>query len=200
MWRYFARTRSERRETNDSHLFVDRAFGGMKYASFAGYWSRWGFSVLPLATASAGTICEPHRLDSCNINGGIFAVEVIHPAGTGVIDSFVRVQKKGTEQGYNTTYRKVQSTRRKTRIYARHPAVGGGHHIIGGIPYATVLLDINEPHQEQGDHHARISWSCSRRTCPSEPATPGFQIRRRAACRARRRSTTWIPTGTTWCS
>ena len=105
-----------------------------------------GFSVLPLATASAGTICDLTVLDSCTINGGIFAVEVIHPAGTGVIDSFVRVQQKGTEQGYNTTYRKVQFNEKKDPNFTRDLLLSEvGTTIIGGIPYATFFLDINEP-------------------------------------------------------
>ena len=45
---------------------------------------------------------------TCTIGDGIFSVYEARPSGIGVIDSFVRVQNKITEQGYNTSYRDVQ--------------------------------------------------------------------------------------------
>src|SRR5262245_24901908 len=38
-------------------------------------------------------------------SGALFQVVQPHPTGTGVIDSFLRVQMNGTEQGFNTDYR-----------------------------------------------------------------------------------------------
>src|SRR5687768_9418763 len=40
--------------------------------------------------------------------GALFVQDNSGPAGTGFIDSFVRIQRKGTEQGYNTDHRPVQ--------------------------------------------------------------------------------------------
>src|SRR3954452_13267461 len=39
---------------------------------------------------------------SGTINGGVFQTAGVQAAGTGVFNSFVRVQNTGTEQGYNT--------------------------------------------------------------------------------------------------
>lgn len=40
---------------------------------------------------------------SGTINGVLFAFDDQQPAGTGVLDSFLRIQSNGTEEGYNTS-------------------------------------------------------------------------------------------------
>jgi PEP-CTERM motif len=103
-------------------------------------------AVVPVVTASAATICDLTTQTSCTINGGIFAVEEIHPAGTGVIDSFVRIQDKGSEQGYNTSFRDVQFDEKTDPNHTRDLLLSEvGTTMIGGIEYAAFYLDINEP-------------------------------------------------------
>ena len=105
-----------------------------------------GLAVVPVTTASAAPICDLTVLASCTINGGIFAVGEVHPAGTGVIDSFVRIQDNGAEQGYNTSYRDVQFDEKTDPNFTRDLLLSEvGTTYIDGIAYATFYLDINEP-------------------------------------------------------
>src|SRR5215471_11278240 len=43
--------------------------------------------------------------DTCTVNGAIYDVAGPHPTGSGVIQSFLRVQQKGAEEGFNTSAR-----------------------------------------------------------------------------------------------
>ena len=105
-------------------------------------------SIVSVATAWAEPIvCDLRTTtSSCTINGGIFSVFEVHPAGTGVIDSFVRVQEKDTEQGYNTSYRPVQFDEKTDPNHTRDLQVSElGSVMIGTTAYAAFYLDINEP-------------------------------------------------------
>jgi hypothetical protein len=91
-------------------------------------------------------ICDLRTGDACTINGGIFAAVELQPTGTGVINSFLRVQEKGSEQGYNTGYRPVQFDEKTDPNFTRDLNISDvGTTTIGGIDYATFYLDINEP-------------------------------------------------------
>jgi hypothetical protein len=91
-------------------------------------------------------VCDLRTEDSCAINGGIFAAVELQPTGTGVINSFLRVQEKGTEQGYNTSYRPVQFDEKTDPNFTRDLSIAEvGITTIGGLDYATFYLDINEP-------------------------------------------------------
>ena len=50
-------------------------------------------------------LTDPTTQDSGVINGALFALDSQTGTGTGVINAFVRVQKSGSEQGYNTSVR-----------------------------------------------------------------------------------------------
>src|SRR5215203_5988230 len=59
--------------------------------------------------ASASEVCDLRFNSTCTaINGGLFYTNEIQPSGTGVVDSFLRIQMKGTEQGYNTSARPTE--------------------------------------------------------------------------------------------
>ncbi len=106
----------------------------------------FALAAVPVATASAATICDLTTQTSCTINGGIFEVFVVQPAGTGVIDAFVRIQETGTEQGYNTSYRPVQFDEKTDPNHTRDLQVAElGSVMIGTTAYAAFYLDINEP-------------------------------------------------------
>lgn len=52
--------------------------------------------TIDLTVANSGTVSD-------GTNTVTFTFDQLQPSGTGVLDSFLRVQRNGTEQGYNTT-------------------------------------------------------------------------------------------------
>jgi PEP-CTERM motif len=88
---------------------------------------------------------------SCTYNGGVFNVVGPQPTGTGVIDSFLRVQQKGAEEGFNTGLRpmlcdgrtcddKTDPNYTRDLLSSTVPVV-----TINGTKYREFFLDINEP-------------------------------------------------------
>ncbi len=89
--------------------------------------------------------------------GALFYRADFQPAGTGVINSFVRVQHAngpsnnghsptGEEQGYNTSGRPVQYDELTDPNYTRNLTLGQIPTVtIAGVSYLQFLLDINEP-------------------------------------------------------
>src|SRR5204863_8059771 len=88
---------------------------------------------------------------SCTFNGGVYNVVGPHPTSTGVIDSFLRVQQKGAEEGFNTGARPMTCDGRtcddktdpnftRNLLSSSVPIVN-----IGGTDYRAFYLDINEP-------------------------------------------------------
>ena len=87
------------------------------------------------------------------INGAIFQDGSIQPAGTGVIDSFVRIQMNGTEQGYNTDGRPVPFNEitdpnfTRSLLLTEVPIVTAG-----GVDYREFILDINQTASTPGKY------------------------------------------------
>jgi len=80
---------------------------------------------------------------TCTFNGANFYVTDPQPTGTGVIDSFLRVQQKGTEQGYNTGARPIQAGMdSKTDPNFTRNITTGEVPVVGN--YRQFFLDINE--------------------------------------------------------
>jgi hypothetical protein len=87
---------------------------------------------------------------SCSFNGASYYVTDPQPTGTGYIDSFLRVQQNGTEQGYNTGARPLQSgiEDKTDPNFTRNlqtsqvPVVGGKRQF---------FLDINEENSSWGE-------------------------------------------------
>jgi hypothetical protein len=78
-------------------------------------------------------------------NGAIFQQCDAQPTGTGVIQSFVRVQATGVEQGYNTDARPLQFDENKSPQFTRSLAFSQVPTVfVGGVPYRQFLLDINQ--------------------------------------------------------
>jgi hypothetical protein len=97
-------------------------------------------------SAAAATVCSLTTAGSgCSFGQGLFFADDQHPAGTGYIDSFLRIQQNGDEQGYNTSARPVQFDQ-KTDLTSTHDlAVADvGTEKIGGIDYYAFFLDVNE--------------------------------------------------------
>lgn len=106
--------------------------------------------AMAAGSASAGTICDLTTATattdvSCSINGGVFQTNELHPTGTGYIDSFLRVQQKGTEQGYNTSGRPVQFDEKTDPNFTRDLSLANvGTKTINGALYREFFLDVNE--------------------------------------------------------
>jgi len=103
------------------------------------------------ADASASGCDLYTETSSCVQNGGIYNVVGPHPTGTGVIDSFLRVQQKGAEEGFNTGARPMMCDGRvcddktdpnytRNLLTSSVPIVN-----INGTNYRQFFLDINEP-------------------------------------------------------
>jgi len=110
-----------------------------------------GFAVTLVVVAPreahADTVCDLRTVgSSCPaINGGLFYTDEQHPTGTGYIDSFLRIQQKGWEQGYNTSARPVQFDEKTDPNFTRDLALANvGIKTINGVDYREFFLDVNE--------------------------------------------------------
>src|SRR5689334_21593150 len=95
--------------------------------------------------AYATTIIDLGSNDSGSANGAIYEWTDFGPTGTGVMNTFVRVQAEGTEQGYNHSLGGDVPWDTKAGIHT--------HDIqyqdlvvrtVTGVDYFEFLLDINE--------------------------------------------------------
>ena len=108
--------------------------------------------VLFFTTDASASGCNLYTTSStCTQNNGIYNVVGPHPTGTGVIDSFLRVQQKGAEEGFNTGARpmlcdgrtcddKTDPNFTRNLLSSSVPVV-----TINGTAYREFFLDINEP-------------------------------------------------------
>lgn len=84
------------------------------------------------------------------INGATFRIPGSITSGTGLIDSFVRIQATGSERGYNTSDRPVQFDETADPfthdlLLSAIPSV-----TISGTEYLEFVLDTNEPGSDPG--------------------------------------------------
>jgi hypothetical protein len=78
-------------------------------------------------------------------NGAIFDQSDAHPTGSGVIQSFVRIQGTGVEQGYNTDARPLQLDENKSPTFTRSLSLGNVPVVtVNNVNYREFLLDINQ--------------------------------------------------------
>ena len=101
--------------------------------------------------AAADLDCTAAAPPGCDIDEGSFAgllwsTSQVQPAGTGVIDSFLRVQRVGNEEGMNTDLRPLTLDEKTDGNYTRDITLGElGQKEIDGELYYELLLDVNEP-------------------------------------------------------
>ena len=110
-----------------------------------------------LAGVANASIVDLVNNQTGSVSGALFHRADFQPAGTGVLDPFVRIQHdngppntghsaNGREQGYNTSGRPVQYDELTDPNYTRDltfaeiPIVN-----IAGVDYLQFILDINEP-------------------------------------------------------
>jgi len=76
----------------------------------------------------------------------IFTTDFTRPAGTGVIDPFLTIQAKGSEEGYNTSAKNGVFDTKRGPQYNHEVKVSDLVKVtIKGVEYYSFLLDINEP-------------------------------------------------------
>jgi len=76
--------------------------------------------------------------------GAVWSTTEVKPAGTGSLDSFVQIQSRGTEQGYNTTVNNVFDNGSSNNFNHEIKLSEVASRMIGGVSYREFLLDINE--------------------------------------------------------
>lgn len=80
-----------------------------------------------------------------SVNGAIYTTSDNQSTGTGVIDSFVRLQDNGIADGYNATARPVMADVNTSPQYTRDLKVSEVPIVtISGVTYYEFLLDINQ--------------------------------------------------------
>ena len=101
-----------------------------------------------IAGSAEAAICDLTTAgSSCSLQAGIdlFMQADPQPTGTGVIDSFVRIQHNGTEQGYNTDGRPVPFDEKTDPNFTRSLQLSEVPVVtISGVQFREFGLDINE--------------------------------------------------------
>lgn len=104
-------------------------------------------ALVPVGRATADTLDLTTAGTSGFLNGALFRQTSPQPTGVGTIQSFLRLQNNGVEQGYNTSARPIESgydtktdpNFTRDRRLDQIPIV-----TIDGVAYREFLLDINE--------------------------------------------------------
>jgi len=96
--------------------------------------------LLDVSVAGGGA-----RSDTAAIGGGFTVVDTVtRPAGTGVIDPFLRIQMNGQERGYNTSLGFPLDDKHPDN-YTHALQLGVVPIVtIGGVQYREFLLDVNQ--------------------------------------------------------
>ena len=100
--------------------------------------------------ATAATVCDLRTTlpagTTCGIGSGLFATDEQDPTGTGFMDSFVRIQQNGWEEGYNTSGGPLQYNEKTDPNFTRDLLLSEvTTKTINGIVYREFFLDLNEP-------------------------------------------------------
>src|SRR3712207_951575 len=96
-----------------------------------------------LANATAAFV-DLSSNGSGSINGALFQVGSIHPAGTGVFDPFLTIQNNGWQQGYNSGTGNFD-TKREPQWNHEIRFSDLQQTTINGTAYIGFSVDINEP-------------------------------------------------------
>ncbi|QPC99014.1 hypothetical protein, partial [Qipengyuania soli] len=100
-----------------------------------------GISLVDLTT-----LIDDTDIDA-TVNGAYFTIEALESSsGTGLIQSFVRLQQSGDEDGYNTSGRPINDPDVNTSLQFTHNLLLADVPIvmIDGVPHYEFLLDINQ--------------------------------------------------------
>jgi len=117
------------------------------------------FIIASLASAAAllananAAVVDLSSNGSGSINGALFQVGSIHPAGTGVFDPFLTIQNNGWQQGYNSGTGNFD-TKREPQWNHEIRFSDLQQTTINGTAYFGFAIDVNEPN---GANKAGIS-------------------------------------------
>jgi len=111
---------------------------------------RWAVASL-IVTALASSKSSATVLDltspgaHADSQGALFFQADPQPTGTGVIQPFVRIQRTGTERGYNTDARPVEFDTKDQNQWTHSLSLASLSPVsINGTAYYQFLLDVNE--------------------------------------------------------
>lgn len=100
--------------------------------------------VAGMAGLSQGAVLDFTQGGSGTLNGALLQTTSQQPTGTGVIESFLRLQHNNFEQGYNTSGTPLPFDT-SAGAWTHDLLVSDVRGVtIGGVDYAAFLLDINE--------------------------------------------------------
>jgi hypothetical protein len=99
---------------------------------------------LAFATSSRAAMIDLTTTGSFTVNGAVFETTDFGSTGTGSLDSFVRIQHNGTEQGYNTS-NSHPAFDEKTGSWTHDLQIMDvGTRTVGDTLYLEFFLDINQ--------------------------------------------------------
>ena len=102
-------------------------------------------AVCAVGIANAATLDLTTVGASGILNGALFQQVDTQSTGSGVIDSFVRIQANGIEEGYNTDYRHVEFDEHTTATFNHSLNLSSVPIVkVYGVDYREFLLDVNE--------------------------------------------------------
>lgn len=149
-------------------MMKSSSFNGILLAIFA-------ITTLAAVPAQAVMIDLTSAGSSGSVNGAIFQQIAPQPTGTGYIDSFVRIQNKGTEKGFNTDgapqYDTMGGAFTHSIRVADVPLV-----TVGGVNYRQFMLDINETKTDTGRYLSLDSLKISEATTGNLTSNLGKQL------------------------
>jgi hypothetical protein len=119
----------------------------LRIAMSGGGLAALGGIALSMAGAGArGAVVDLTTSQTGTVNGALVQRADFRPAGSGFINSFVRVSSnQGTEQGYNTSGRPVAFDENTSPIFTRNLTYGNVPVVTsGGVQYKEFMLDINQ--------------------------------------------------------
>lgn len=112
-----------------------------------------GLSMIGIASEAQAVVLDLTTAASSGfVNGGFFQQTNFdqNATGSGVIDSFVRIQRNGTEQGYNTDGRPVPFDENNSAVFTHSITLGSVPVVtLNSIAYREFLLDINQQSSSQ---------------------------------------------------
>ncbi|TWJ18784.1 PEP-CTERM sorting domain-containing protein [Geobacter argillaceus] len=108
-------------------------------------------ATAPMALATPIMLDLTTKGSSGFINGAEFLQGTIKPTGTGVYEPFLRLQRNGTEQGFNTSAPGVMDN--KAGIWTKDLLAGTIPTItVNGKLYREIRLDINESNSKNAKY------------------------------------------------
>lgn len=101
-------------------------------------------AVAALAPAAHAVVLDLNASSSGTVNGALFELSSLRPAGTGVFNPFLTIQNSPWEQGYNSSSGNFDTKREPQWNYEiRFSDLSVTR--INGVDYVGFMVDVNEP-------------------------------------------------------